>query len=345
MTQFGVFDHLDRGGFELGELYANRLSLVEAYDRAGFRGYHLAEHHGTSLGMAPCPGVFLSAVAQRTRKLRLGPSVYVLPSHDPLRLIEEICMLDQLSGGRLELGVGRGFSPFELGFFGVESAQSRERYLEAYQVLMQGLASDTLTFEGKHFRYRDVPMVLKPVQRPHPPVWYGMVGADGAPWAAANGINVLMNGPAARSRPLTDSYWNEFEKAPASVHSTQPLLGLTRHVHVADTDELALKAARQAYGVWYQSNAELWNRFKTETRIFPPTLDDAIRAGTAIVGSPRTVAERIDEDLRASGANYLVSRLAFGDLTLDRLLHCVDLFAAEIMPAFSSSSSRAAVGA
>src|SRR5262245_39513520 len=113
--EFGVFDHLDRGGLPIGEVYANRLRLVEAYDRAGFYAYHLAEHHATSLSMAPAPGIFLSAVAQHTTRLRFGPMVYVLPLYDPLRLIEEIGMLDQLSGGRLEVGVGRGGSQFEMG--------------------------------------------------------------------------------------------------------------------------------------------------------------------------------------------------------------------------------------
>ena len=85
-VDFGVFDHLDRGGFELGEHYRNRLRLIENYDEIGLYAYHLAEHHGSSLGMAPSPSVFLSAVAQRTQRLRMGPMVYVLPVHEPLRL-------------------------------------------------------------------------------------------------------------------------------------------------------------------------------------------------------------------------------------------------------------------
>ena len=109
--QFGVFDHLDLGAVPLGEHYENRLKLIEAYDRLGLRTYHLAEHHATPLGMAPSPSVFLAAVAQRTRRLRFGPLVYTLSLHHPLRVAEEICMLDQMSGGRLELGVGRGVSP------------------------------------------------------------------------------------------------------------------------------------------------------------------------------------------------------------------------------------------
>src|ERR1700733_14895096 len=124
--KFGVFDHLDRDGQPLGDYYRARLEIIEAYDRLGFYAYHVAEHHSTPLGMAPSPSVFLSAVAQRTRRLRFGPMVYALPLYHPLRMIEEICMLDQLSGGRLDIGFGRGASPIELRFFGEdpEEAQS-----------------------------------------------------------------------------------------------------------------------------------------------------------------------------------------------------------------------------
>ena len=101
--EFGVFDHLDRNDLPLREYYEQRLKVIEAFDRGGFYAYHVAEHHFTPLGMAASPGIFLSAVAQRTTTLRFGPLVYILPFYHPLRLAEEICMLDQLSGGRLEL--------------------------------------------------------------------------------------------------------------------------------------------------------------------------------------------------------------------------------------------------
>ncbi|HYR97370.1 MAG TPA: LLM class flavin-dependent oxidoreductase, partial [Gemmatimonadales bacterium] len=106
--QFGVFDHMDASGEPLALLFENRLKLAEAYDRLGLYALHVAEHHSTPLGMSPSPSVFLALAAQRTKRLRLGPLVYTLPLYHPLRLAEEICTLDQLSGGRLELGVGRG---------------------------------------------------------------------------------------------------------------------------------------------------------------------------------------------------------------------------------------------
>src|SRR3954471_11964023 len=178
--KFGVFDHLDRNDLPLRDYYESRLQIIEAYDRLGFYAYHVAEHHSTPLGMAASPSVFLSAVAQRTRRLRFGPLVYALPLYHPLRMIEEICMLDQMSHGRLEIGFGRGSSPTELVFFGQDPAQSEEIYTEALEIILKGLAGPSLTHHGKHFRFDDVPMELKPLQKPHPPVWYGVHGPESA---------------------------------------------------------------------------------------------------------------------------------------------------------------------
>jgi alkanesulfonate monooxygenase SsuD/methylene tetrahydromethanopterin reductase-like flavin-dependent oxidoreductase (luciferase family) len=111
--RFGVFDWVDDGDRPTADLYEDRLRMVEYADRGPFWCYHVAEHHGTPLGLAPSPNLFLAAAAQRTRRIRLGTLVNVLPLYDPVRLWEEVCMLDHLSGGRLELGIGRGGSPGE----------------------------------------------------------------------------------------------------------------------------------------------------------------------------------------------------------------------------------------
>src|SRR5258708_21499059 len=111
--KFGIFDHLDRNDLPLRDFYEQRLTIVEAYDRGGFYSYHTAEHHATPLGLAASPSVFLAAVAQRTQRLRFCPLVYTLPLHHPLRVVEEICMLDQMSGERLDPGVRRRISPIQ----------------------------------------------------------------------------------------------------------------------------------------------------------------------------------------------------------------------------------------
>src|SRR5258708_36179461 len=136
--EFGIFDHLDRNldrsPSSLADYYEERLAIVELFDRAGFHAYHLAEHHGTPLGMAPSPSVFLAAVAQRTKRLRFGPMIFALPLYHPLRMIEEICMLDQMSGGPLDIGFGRGASPIGLGLFGPNPAEARGTSDEALAV-------------------------------------------------------------------------------------------------------------------------------------------------------------------------------------------------------------------
>src|SRR6266508_4603214 len=178
--EFGIFDHLDRNDLPLNEFYEARLKLIEAYERAGFYAYHVAEHHSSPIGMAPSPSVFLSAIAQRTKTLRFGPMVYALPLHHPLRLIEEICMVDQLSGGRLEIGFGRGSSPTEVSFYGQDPAQAQDIYTEARALILEGLTHKTLTFEGKFFSFKDIPMELEPLQKPHPPMWYGVHSLEAA---------------------------------------------------------------------------------------------------------------------------------------------------------------------
>ena len=115
-------DHVDDSGRAPQDHYEARLRFVETLDQLGFYSYHVAEHHGTPLGFAPSPNVYLSAVAQRTRQLRFGPMVYVAGLYHPMRLAEEICMLDQLSGGRLQVGMGRGAVALEQDIYGVDPA-------------------------------------------------------------------------------------------------------------------------------------------------------------------------------------------------------------------------------
>src|SRR3984957_8630488 len=156
--EFGVFDHLDRTGQKLPDFYEDRLRIAEAYDRAGFYAYHLAEHHSTPLGMAPSPNLFLAAMTQRTRRVRFSPMGCVVPLYPPVRLITEICMLAQMSRGRLELSFGRGASPTEIEYFGVPPAAAQDIYAEAVEVIMRGLTHKVLDFHGKHFNFNNVPM-------------------------------------------------------------------------------------------------------------------------------------------------------------------------------------------
>ena len=145
-----MFDHMDRGAGTLAEDYEHRLRLAEAGEALGFTRFHTTEHHGTPLSVAPSPSLFFAALAQRTRRLRFGPLVYTLPLYNPLRLAEEIAMLDQMSGGRLELGVGRGVSPHEVQFHGLDPAETQPRYEEALRLILLVLRSQgqEVSFKG-----------------------------------------------------------------------------------------------------------------------------------------------------------------------------------------------------
>jgi alkanesulfonate monooxygenase SsuD/methylene tetrahydromethanopterin reductase-like flavin-dependent oxidoreductase (luciferase family) len=341
--KLGVFDHMDRGQAPLSHFFEERLKLVEAYDKAGFYGYHVAEHHATPLGVAPSPGVWLAAVAQRTRQLRFGPLVYLLPLYHPIKLLEEICMLDQMSGGRMMLGVGRGISPIELRYYGLDPDQTPSMYAEALEVLLRGMTNPRLNFEGKHYTYRDVPMELTPFQRPHPPLWYGLGRAEAIPWAAANRVNVVGNLPGAGMRALTDRYraeWDALGNDPADL----PLMGLGRHVVVAETEKEAMEIARRGYDKWRASFLKLWlehDMMPVAHAIFPERFEEAEAQGRAVAGTPDKVRDFLQRTIDAAGLNYLLCRFAFGDINGQEALNSIDLFAKRVMPDITGHHERA----
>jgi alkanesulfonate monooxygenase SsuD/methylene tetrahydromethanopterin reductase-like flavin-dependent oxidoreductase (luciferase family) len=344
---FGLFDWIDRGTAPLYQLYEERLQLLEAADAAGFVGYHLAEHHATPLGMAPSPALFLTAVAQRTRRMRLGPLVYLLPLYHPLRLIEEVCMLDHLAGGRLELGIGRGVSPYELGYFGVDAATSRARFHEALAVLVAGLTQARLTFEGEYYQYHDVPMELHPLQQPYPPLWYPTQNPESVRYAARHGYHFVGLGPAAEVRQLVEVYWQTWEayrQAPDRLngHVAVPKVGGVRQVFVADTEAEALAATRAAHGDWYRALTTLWHAHDDHTpdRLF--AWEPSTQYETILFGSPARVREQMAQLLEVSGCNYVLCAFAWGTFSHAQTLRSLRLFAEEVMPAFAGSAAPVA---
>jgi alkanesulfonate monooxygenase SsuD/methylene tetrahydromethanopterin reductase-like flavin-dependent oxidoreductase (luciferase family) len=337
--RFGIFDHLDDSGAPLGRHFEERLRLVEAYDRAGFYGYHLAEHHNTPLGYAPSPGIFLAAVAQRTKRIKFGPMVYLLPLYHPLRLIDEVCMLDQMSGGRFLYGVGRGISPIEVGFYGVDFDTGMERFREAYDVIRIGLTEDELTYHGKYYDFDHVPIVMKPAQKPLPELWYGTSRPDSIPWAVKEGAHIVTLRDTTAARAILDLYraeWRKLGRAEADL----PMLGINRHIVIAETEGKANDIARRAYPRWRQNMERLWAKYQVP---FPlaaslPAEWDALQShGHAIAGSPAQVHDYVADAIEASSATYFVCDFAFGAMSHDDALRSTELFASEVMPAFAAA--------
>jgi alkanesulfonate monooxygenase SsuD/methylene tetrahydromethanopterin reductase-like flavin-dependent oxidoreductase (luciferase family) len=348
--RFGVFDHIEPvPGLRLDRIYRDRLLQIERLDTAGFYAYHLAEHHTPAVhSLAPSQNVFLAAVAQRTRRLRFGPCVYVLPLHHPLRLIEEISMLDHLSDGRLEIGVGRG-GVLEAYFWGQEgdSETNYARYVETLAIIKEGLSHKHLTYGGRFYSFASLPMYLRPLQQPYPPLWYMRNPVT----AAMEGMHTIIVGPLdglAAAVPRYRAAWEEHQGAGTlTVQGQEPMIGLVVHLVVAETNEEAMAAAKPAWEK-YRWNIAAPRRLEAEKRSltqFQSTKDGSFGfvgdrpaglptrelrrdidaelerfdqqkrrehpnrlGGVALAGTPAAVREYMDEYV-ATGANYFVCSL------------------------------------
>jgi alkanesulfonate monooxygenase SsuD/methylene tetrahydromethanopterin reductase-like flavin-dependent oxidoreductase (luciferase family) len=337
VVKFGVFDHMDRSQDDLGGQYADRLTLIEAYDGGGLHCYHMAEHHGTPLGLAPSPNVFLAAAAQRSRRLRLGTLVNTMAMYHPLRLAEEVCMLDHLTAGRFEFGLGRGISPIELGFYGLSVEEANGRFAECREIVLEALVCERLTYHGTHYHFEDVPIVMHPRQSPRPPLWYGISRASSCEWAAANDVNAVMNGGPREVGALTAAYRAEWARIGKPAEAL-PLLGASRHIVLADSDAQALAVAEAAYLQWRASLLLLWvQRGVSAPHIaYPASAAEAIAEGYLFAGTPQTVRGQIAAEIDSTSINYMLCRFAFGQMPLEATLHSVELFAEQVLPALTA---------
>jgi alkanesulfonate monooxygenase SsuD/methylene tetrahydromethanopterin reductase-like flavin-dependent oxidoreductase (luciferase family) len=330
VREIGIFDHMDRGTNDTAAFYAQRLALTELYDRLGFYSYHVAEHHSTPLGLASSPNVYLSMVAGRTQRLRIGALVYLLPFYHPLRLLEELCMLDQMSAGRLDVGVGRGISPIEAGFYGVDPRTSQAIFEETLDVLLAGFATRRLDFDGEFFHFNDVPVELTPYQQPRPPLWYGVSSAESAERCARRDINVLtLNDPEAAAAAL-----KPHRDISREAHFPELFAGIVRFIVVAETDEAALALAEAAYPRWYESFNALYRKHGRGPvhGERPTTFAGVIANGTGIAGSPETVWRTLDAQARQTDSNYLAGQFTFGDMKHADAVRSIELFARDVMP-------------
>jgi len=338
--KFGLFDHVDRNDRPLARQFDERLQFAAAADEAGFYCLQVAEHHGTPLNMVPNPGIYLGAVARATSRIRLGALVFLLPLYSPLRLIEEIAMLDQLSHGRLDVGVGRGVSPFELNFHKVNHDQSRDIFLDAYACIVNGLTHDELNHSGPFFTYTKVPMELKPLQKPYPPIWYPSSAEFGARWAGEHGLHFGTLGGVETAKKCVDAFRDAYAKRGAPAHPKPEfpggiIVGVNRQVVVADTDADARKIAAPAHEQHHDKIMWLLRRNVTSinyTHNIVAGFDAAVKAGAAIVGTPETVRAEIERQVRALGINYMNCAMFFGNMSLENAMRSQQLFAKEVMP-------------
>jgi alkanesulfonate monooxygenase SsuD/methylene tetrahydromethanopterin reductase-like flavin-dependent oxidoreductase (luciferase family) len=344
--KIGLFDHIEYGERPLATLFDERLAFIQAADEAGFYCLQLAEHHATPLNMVPVPGVFLGAVARATKRMRIGTLVYLLPLYSPLRMIEEICMLDHLSHGRLEVGVGRGVSPYELKFHKVEHQDSRDIFIDAYKCVSAGLVTDSLTYSGPHYSYENVPIALHPLQKPHPAFWYGSSGAEGSTWAGEQGLHFVTLGSMKLARENIDTFKGALAKRggaaqPKAEFPGGAAIGVQRHIFVDDTDDKARAWAKPAmenhlkHINWLRTKHGVTGLTTRLNVVRGATFEECVAEGSVICGSPATVTAEIERHVRELGMNYLLTYMFLGNMSFTDALRSLQLFATEVMPKIS----------
>lgn len=340
--KFGIFDHVDVSHLPQAEHYETRLKLVEALDRLGFDSYHTAEHHGTELGLAPSANVYLSAVCQRTKRLKFGPLVYLPALYHPMRLAQEICMLDQMSRGRFQIGVGSGAVWIEQKIMDVDPDTIRERFVENRDIILQALTTDDeVTHHGKYYNIEGFPMVLKTYQKPYPPIWYGLSNPGSAGWGAEHDANVVSMMPAASAKGAFDRFKEEWDKLGKSSQDL-PVMGLNRHMVVADTDADAMRIAKSAFARWRASFSWLWDRKGIPFPFpYPKTWEEYLAAGLGMAGTPKTIRDYLAREVETAGANAVIGQMIFGTMQYDDALRSLELFAGDVMPALKKETATA----
>ena len=173
------------------DIVQEQMELMRAAEELDFDSVWPAEHHFTEYGYCASPALTLAAIAQNTKRIRLGTGVVVLPLNHPLRVAEDYAFLDLMSDGRVDLGVGRGYQPLEFQRYGVDQTTTREQFDEALQVIRQAWSKGRVDFAGKHFRFEDVPIRPRPLQQPHPPIWMAALSPETFEMAGRYGLNLL----------------------------------------------------------------------------------------------------------------------------------------------------------
>ena len=331
--RYGIFDWVEHHPrLAPGEVFAHKLALAEAADQAGFHAYMLAEHQGTPLSIDASPALLLAAMSQRTRRLRLGALTFCLPWYDPYRFYNEVCMLDQLSGGRLELGVGRGVSPIESLIFGVADVEaSRSRYRETLEFFFAACGSDTVKYRGV-----EIELYNKPMQKPYPPLWFPSSNKDSIDFTARHGYHTAVISSHAEAKARFAQYrevWEKNRNEPGrhNAHVAEPFLARTQHLVIAENEKEAVDAGVSAYEAW-KSHIHYLTRKHGRPDVMPldPFAESSLMR--LIAGTPEQVTEKLKDVISQSGMSYLLCVFSFGDLPPATAMRSLELFAAEVRP-------------
>jgi alkanesulfonate monooxygenase SsuD/methylene tetrahydromethanopterin reductase-like flavin-dependent oxidoreductase (luciferase family) len=300
--------------------------------------------------MAPTQEMFVAAASQVTESIRMGPMVKLLPLHHPVRIIEDMCVVDNLTDGRLEFGVGRGVAPIEHYWFGSDWPSSTDRFEDTLGIICRALKTGEISSEeSKYYDFRTMPMATLPVQQ-HIPFWY-----PGSPKTAGRfGLNLMWPGPIdEESYAVYVDTWNAHKNDPVRLDApdAEPRVGCTMLLAIGDTDAQALDVAergmkglmRRTHGV-HQWDEEVLGAEAADAALGPlrrilAHIDHAIRAGA---GTASEITDRLGGILEAGRTDFIVLQIPTGDMTMAEAMHTLDVFCSEVKPALEAGASTTA---
>ena len=344
--KFGLFTHIPwPEGAEPKQLIEQVTEQAIFGEEMGFDSIWLAEHHFTRYGLGASSLVIASSIAARTKKIRLGTAVLVPTLHNPIRLAEDTATLDVISGGRLDVGYGRGAGGSEYIGFNLDRDESQQRFQEAI-TMVQGLwTTPEYTYQGQFYSAHKTNLVPMPIQKPHPPVYIGATRTlETLKFVVSTGhslcVGVVLDHPDALE--LCHLFTTMSKEAGFNV----PVSGIPvfRYLYVAETEEQARQDTEEALnwtldlGQWRRAFTESsevyhkledWRKTRTET---PPTYD-YLFDNRAIIGTPEQCIAKI-KDFQDQGIEYFGSNFSFGNIDHGKVLKSMKLFSEEVMPAF-----------
>jgi luciferase family oxidoreductase group 1 len=315
------------------------VEIAQAAEALGFGNIWLAEHHFSTYGYLSRPVQLATYLAARTTRLRVGTAVIVVPLHHPLVIAEEIATLDLLAGGRVDIGLGRGYQHYEFERLGLDLAQSRDRWEESVDVILKALAGGPFTYDGKLFKIPETSVFPAPVQRPHPPIWVTAQSPQSLEAAVRRGFNVLTGGFGVPIERMAE-FRRIFDRLVAEIKPpATPLVGVQRAVYVTDSEADARASVDEAR--WnMRVTLSLRNQYERVEggRAIPvpmpsePTTDDLLDR-FLVIGTPDTCIRQIQRIRDQVGITHFNASFWFGDLEHARVLRSMELFARHVMPA------------
>lgn len=347
--RFGSFSYNQaRPWVSDSQSFGELLDQIQLSEALGFDEAWFAEHHHSDYGLIASPNLVIAALAHRTSRLRLGNLVNVLPLTDPMRLAEECAILDLLTNGRLNVGLGRGVPRDDLKH-GIDRETAQIRFEEGVEILERAWTDETFSYNGTAWNYVDISCRPQPVQKPHPPIYYGATSPESPKMVARRGWNLaLSRQPLANCVRAIETYRSELTALGQPLGSGDAVM--VRETYVADTDEQAwAEAGPEITRFWQLSRDHRWcdepistddlPRLTERFAYFPGglTVEKMQAWGTSLIGSPETVTRKAREMIDTAKPDSLVGMFSFGGLTHEQVSESMERFATRVMPALAES--------